>query len=120
VSLRAFMTGDQDAIRRRWARARPMRWEPGDRCALMVPLMALLVRPGAGDDARHGAVAAMKASFFACFATSSVPGLRLVMIVAAIVAVIPFGLGMLVWVRWRSPRPTSRTADLHRGRRRRR
>jgi len=44
-------------------------------------------------------VEAMKASFFACF-RNFVPFILygLVMLVAAIVAVIPFGLGMLVWV----------------------
>ena len=44
-------------------------------------------------------VAAMKASFFACFRnffTMVVYGI--VMFVAGIIAVIPFGLGMLVWV----------------------
>ena len=44
-------------------------------------------------------LAAMKASFFACF-RNFVPFILygLIMLVAAIVAVIPFGLGMLVWV----------------------
>jgi uncharacterized membrane protein len=44
-------------------------------------------------------VDAMKASFFGCF-RNFVPFLLygLVMFVGAIVAVIPFGLGMLVWV----------------------
>jgi uncharacterized membrane protein len=44
-------------------------------------------------------VAAMKASFFACF-RNFVPFLvyGLVMMLAIIVAVIPFGLGMLVWI----------------------
>lgn len=44
-------------------------------------------------------VAAMRASFFACF-RNFVPFIvyGLVMLIAAIVAVIPFGLGMLVWM----------------------
>jgi uncharacterized membrane protein len=44
-------------------------------------------------------LAAMKASFFACF-RNFVPFLvyGLVMFIALIVAMIPFGLGMLVWL----------------------
>lgn len=68
--------------------------------ALMVPLMAaywfapaLVILNGMAP------VAAMKASFFACF-RNFLPFLvySIVMLVAAVLAVIPFGLGMLVWI----------------------
>lgn len=68
--------------------------------ALMVPLMmAYWFAPALVMMHDMKPVDAMKASFFACL-RNFVPFLvyGLVMMVAAIVAVIPFGLGMLVWV----------------------
>ncbi len=67
---------------------------------LMVPLMAAYwFAPALVMMHDVKPVAAMKESFFACF-RNFVPFLLygLVMMVAAIVAVIPFGLGMLVWM----------------------
>jgi uncharacterized membrane protein len=68
--------------------------------ALMVPLMAAYwFAPALVMMHDMKPLAAMKASFFACF-KNFIPFLvyGLVMTVAAIVAIIPFGLGFLVWV----------------------
>ncbi len=68
--------------------------------ALMVPLMAAYwFAPALVMLNGMAPLAAMKASFFACL-RNFVPFLvyGLVMLVAAIIAMIPFGLGMLVWV----------------------
>ena len=68
--------------------------------ALMVPLMAAYwFAPALVMMHDMKPVAAMKESFFACF-RNFVPFLvySIVMMIAAFVAVIPFGLGMLVWV----------------------
>jgi uncharacterized membrane protein len=68
--------------------------------ALMIPLLAAYwFAPALVVIHDVAPVAAMKASFFACFRnffTFVVYGI--VMLVAGIVAVIPFGLGMLVWI----------------------
>jgi uncharacterized membrane protein len=68
--------------------------------ALMVPLVAAYwFAPALVIMHNMAPVAAMKASFFSCFRnffTFFVYGI--VMFVAAIIAVIPFGLGMLVWI----------------------
>jgi uncharacterized membrane protein len=67
---------------------------------LMVPLMAAYwFAPALVMMHDMKPVAAMKESFFACF-RNFVPFLvyGLVMMVAAIVAMIPFGLGFLVWM----------------------
>jgi hypothetical protein len=68
--------------------------------ALMVPLLAAYwFAPALVIMHDMKPVAAMKASFFACL-RNFVPFLvyGLVMLVALIIAMIPFGLGMLVWV----------------------
>jgi uncharacterized membrane protein len=68
--------------------------------ALMVPLlMAYWFAPALVIMHNMAPIAAMKASFGACW-RNIVPFLLygIVMLVLAIVAVIPFGLGMLVWV----------------------
>lgn len=68
--------------------------------ALMVPLTAAYwFAPALVMMHDMKPLAAMKASFFACF-RNFVPFLvyGIVMMVAAIIAVIPFGLGMLVWM----------------------
>jgi uncharacterized membrane protein len=68
--------------------------------ALMVPLLAAYwFAPALVMMHNMQPLDAMKASFFACF-RNFVPFLvyGLVMMVAGIIAVIPFGLGMLVWV----------------------
>lgn len=68
--------------------------------ALMVPLMAAYwFAPALVMMHDMKPIAAMKESFFACF-RNFVPFLvySIVMMIAGFVAVIPFGLGMLVWV----------------------
>jgi len=68
--------------------------------ALMLPLVAAYwFAPALVMMHDMAPVAAMKASFFACF-RNFVPFLLygLVMLIAGIIAVIPFGLGMLVWM----------------------
>jgi uncharacterized membrane protein len=68
--------------------------------ALMVPLVAAYwFAPALVMIHDMAPIEAMKASFFACL-RNLVPFLLygLVMFIAAVIAVIPFGLGMLVWV----------------------
>lgn len=68
--------------------------------ALVVPLMAAYwFAPALVMLSGMAPLEAMKASFFACF-RNFIPFLvySLVMLVALVVAMIPFGLGMLVWI----------------------
>lgn len=99
--LGAFMTGDPEVVlasvsESMWAIALGVLVI----LALMVPLLAAYwFAPALVMMHDMKPVAAMKASFFACL-TNSVPFLvyGLIMTVALIVAIIPFGLGMLVWI----------------------
>ena len=99
--LGAFMTGDPEAVVATMSAALlPLVIGSLVMLGLMVPLLAaywfapsLVVMHGLGP------VEAMKASFFAClrnFVPFIVYGLA--MFVLLIVAMIPFGLGLLVWV----------------------
>ncbi len=99
--LGAFMTGDPGAIAASVAES----WVAialGTlvMLGLMVPLLAAYwFAPALVMMHDMKPVAAMKASFFACL-RNFVPFIvyGLVMLVAMIVAIIPFGLGMLAWV----------------------
>ncbi|HET6264651.1 MAG TPA: BPSS1780 family membrane protein [Usitatibacter sp.] len=99
--LGAFMTGDPElAISSGAASLGPILLGSLVMLALMVPLMAAYwFAPALVMMHDMKPLAAMKASFFACF-KNFIPFLvyGLVMTVAAIVAIIPFGLGFLVWV----------------------
>jgi uncharacterized membrane protein len=99
--LPAFMSGDQAAITEAVAGSfLTMALAGLVVAALMVPLLAAYwFAPALVMLHAMAPVAAMKASFVAClrnFFTFLVYGI--VMMVAAVIAVIPFGLGMLVWV----------------------
>jgi uncharacterized membrane protein len=97
----AFMTGDPDvvlaSVAASWlAILLALLVATG----LMVPLLAAYwFAPALVMIHDMKPIEAMKASFFACF-RNFMPFLvyGLVMTVAAIVAIIPFGLGMLVWI----------------------
>ena len=99
--LGAFMTGDPElAISSGAASLGPILLGTLVMLALMVPLMAAYwFAPALVMMHDMKPVAAMKASFFACF-RNFVPFLNygLVMSVAGILAILPFGLGFLVWV----------------------
>lgn len=99
--LGAFMSGDSNAFIAAAAdSALMMALGVLVMLALMIPLLAAYwFAPALVMMHGMAPLAAMKASFFACirnFFTFVVYGL--VMLVAGIVAMIPFGLGMLVWV----------------------
>ena len=99
--LPAFMTGDQAAITAAVASSMLTMAIAGlIAMALMVPLVAAYwFAPALVMMHGMAPMAAMKASFFACFRnffTFLVYGI--VMMIAAVIAVIPFGLGMLIWV----------------------
>jgi uncharacterized membrane protein len=99
--LPAFMTGDQGAITEAIAGSLLTMALAGlVVAALMVPLLAAYwFAPALVMMNDMAPIAAMKASFGAClrnFFTFLVYGI--VMMVAAVVAMIPLGLGMLVWV----------------------
>jgi len=98
--LPAIMSGDQSAISEAiGASFLTMALGGLIVLALMVPLMAAYwFAPALVMMHDMAPIAAMKASFGACFRnffTFLVYGV--VMMVAAVIAVIPFGLGMLVW-----------------------
>ena len=99
--LSAFMTGDSGtAIAALAASAGSMMLGVLVMLGLMVPLMAAYwFAPALVMMHDMAPVAAMKESFFACF-RNFVPFLiyGIVMTVGAFLAVLPFGLGMLVWV----------------------
>lgn len=99
--LGAFMSGDQGAMAAALAGSMlTMLLGSLVMLALFIPLLAAYwFAPALVMVHDMSPVDAMKASFFACF-RNFVPFLLygLVMLVAAVVAVIPFGLGMLVWV----------------------
>jgi uncharacterized membrane protein len=99
--LGAFMSGDPDvAVAAMATSAMTMILGTLVALGLMVPLLAAYwFAPALVVMHDMKPVDAMKASFFACFRnffTFVVYGI--VMCVAAIVAIIPFGLGMLVWI----------------------
>jgi uncharacterized membrane protein len=97
----AFMTGDPEAVMSSiMASMGVILLGTLVMLALMVPLMmAYWFAPALVMMHDMKPLYAMKASFFACL-RNLVPFLvyGLVMFIAAIIAVIPFGLGMLVWV----------------------
>jgi uncharacterized membrane protein len=99
--LPAFMSGDASAMSAAVAgSAMAMLLGSLVVLALMVPLLAAYwFAPALVMLHDMAPIAAMKASFFACF-RNFVPFLLygLVMLIAGFIAVIPFGLGMLVWV----------------------
>jgi len=99
--LPAFMAGDSEAVSAAAAASiGAMLLGSLVVAALMVPLMAAYwFAPALVMLHDMAPIEAMKASFFACF-RNFVPFLLygLVMFIAGIIAVIPFGLGMLVWV----------------------
>ncbi|MDQ3028389.1 MAG: hypothetical protein M3R58_18060 [Pseudomonadota bacterium] len=99
--LSAFMTGDPTTqMAALAASAGSMIFGVLLMLALMVPLMAAYwFAPALVIMHDITPVAAMKESFFACF-RNFIPFLLygLVMTVAAFLAVLPFGLGLLVWV----------------------
>ncbi len=99
--LPAFMAGDSEAVSAAAAASvGAMLLGSLVVAALMVPLMAAYwFAPALVMIHDVPPIEAMKASFFACF-RNFVPFLLygLVMAIAAVIAVIPFGLGMLVWV----------------------
>ena len=99
--LTAFIAGDSEsAVTALAASAGSMMLGALVVLALMVPLMAAYwFAPALVMMHDLSPVAAMKASFFACF-RNFVPFLLygLVMTIAAVLAAIPFGLGFLVWV----------------------
>jgi uncharacterized membrane protein len=95
-----FMTGDAgDAAQTLMASAGPMLLGLLIAMALMVPLMAAFwFAPALVMMHDMKPVAAMRESFFACF-RNFVPFLvyGIVMAIAGFLAMLPFGLGMLVW-----------------------
>jgi len=97
----AFMTGDPEAVMASiMASVGVILLGTMVMLGLMVPLLAAYwFAPALVMMHDMKPLEAMKASFFACF-RNFVPFLvyGLIMMVAAIIAVIPFGLGMLVWV----------------------
>jgi uncharacterized membrane protein len=99
--LPAFMTGDQGIIQEALANSLLTIALAGLVVAgLMVPLVAAYwFAPALVMMHDMSPIAAMKASFGACF-RNFFPYLvyGIVMMVAAVIAVIPLGLGMLVWV----------------------
>jgi uncharacterized membrane protein len=99
--LPAFLTGDPGAISAAMAGSVVMMMLGSlVMLALFVPVVAAYwFAPALVMMHDMAPVDAMKASFFGCF-RNFVPFLLygLVMFVAAIVAMIPFGLGMLVWI----------------------
>lgn len=99
--LGAFMTGDPEAAMATMSAAiLPMLVGTLVMLGLMVPLLAAYwFAPALVMIHDVKPVAAMKASFFACF-RNFVPFLvyGIVMTVALVIAMIPFGLGLVVWV----------------------
>src|SRR5690349_1222135 len=99
--LGAFATGDaENAARAIMASMGSIAIGTLVTLALMVPLLAAYwFAPALVMMHDMKPMAAMKESFFACF-RNFVPFLvyGIVMMIAAFVAVLPFGLGMLVWV----------------------
>lgn len=99
--LGALLTGDADAVMAAVAASAMALALGALACfALMVPLVAATwFAPALVMLNGMAPVAAMKASFFGCM-RNFLPFLvySVVMLVAAIIAVIPFGLGMLVWI----------------------
>jgi uncharacterized membrane protein len=97
----ALAAGDpENAAHMLWASAGSMMLGVLVALALMVPLVAAYwFAPALVMMHNMKPVAALKESFFACF-RNFVPFLvyGIVMTIGAFVAIIPFGLGMLVWV----------------------
>lgn len=99
--LSAFMTGGAEtALAAFAASAGSMMLGVLAMLALMVPLMAAYwFAPALVMMHDMAPVAAMKESFFACF-RNFIPFLiyGVVMTIGALLAILPFGLGMLVWI----------------------
>ena len=98
--LSAFMAGDASTAIAAFAASGSMALGVLVMLGLMVPLMAAYwFAPALVMMHDITPVAAMKESFFACF-RNFVPFLLygLVMTIGAFLAVLPFGLGMLVWM----------------------
>jgi uncharacterized membrane protein len=99
--LGAFMSGNQDAVLTAISESMlAIVFGVLLMLALMVPLLAAYwFAPALVMMHDMRPIAAMKASFFACI-RNFVPFIvyGLIMLVALVVAVIPFGLGMLVWM----------------------